>query len=254
MKTVVVAMSGGVDSSTTAFKFLENGYNVVGVTMAMGRKCDINAIEDARIVCNKIGIKHYVLDVSNNFIVILFENKLTCYGRNDISKHFPYWEIPFNFSDFFVDDFYLYIHDSSRKELYIFKADEHDFNKPYIISSVESVEKNEETSKIKVVMTYDSPDDYKKFNGKVLFYGTVKEAEKAGYTLTDKLVDSERKAPDKNILKKYKNKHVIIVEDKTTIFVPYNIDYVSVGARYTGKKGVDLSGCSTQLVEILLSK
>ena len=120
--------------------------------------------------------------------------------------------------------------------------------------TVESVEKNEETSKIKVVMTYDSPDDYKKFNGKVLFYGTVKEAEKAGYTLTDKLVDSERKAPDKNILKKYKNKHVIIVEDKTTIFVPYNIDYVSVGARYIGKKGVDLSGCSTQLVEILLSK
>ena len=120
--------------------------------------------------------------------------------------------------------------------------------------TVESVEKNEEDSKLKVVMTYNSPEDYKQFNGKVLFYGTVKEAEKAGYTLTDKLVDSERKAPGKDLLKKYKNKHVIIVEDKTTISAPYKIDYMSVGARFTGKKEADLSGCSTQLVEILLSK
>ena len=112
----------------------------------------------------------------------------------------------------------------------------------------------EEDSRIKVVMKYDSPSDYKKFNNTVLFYGTVKEAEEAGYTLTDKLVDREGNASDKDLLKKYKNKHVIIIEEKTDIIVPYKIDYISRGATFTSKKEADLSGCRTQLVQLLLSK
>ncbi len=112
----------------------------------------------------------------------------------------------------------------------------------------------EEDSKIKVVMKYDSPSDYKKFNNTVLFYGTVKEAEEAGYTLTDKLVDREGNASDKDLLKKYKNKHVIIIEEKTDIIVPYKIDYISRGATFTSKREADLSGCRTQLVQLLLSK
>ena len=112
----------------------------------------------------------------------------------------------------------------------------------------------EEDSRIKVVMKYDSPSDYKKFNNTVLFYGTVKEAEEAGYTLTDKLVDREGNASDKDLLKKYKNKHVIIIEEKTDIIVPYKIDYISRGATFTSKREADLSGCRTQLVQLLLSK
>ena len=112
----------------------------------------------------------------------------------------------------------------------------------------------EEDSKIKVVMKYDSPSDYKKFNNTVLFYGTVKEAEEAGYTLTDKLVDREGNASDKDLLKKYTNKHVIIIEEKTDIIVPYKIDYISRGATFTSKREADLSGCRTQLVQLLLSK
>ncbi len=66
-KKIVVAMSGGVDSSTTAFKLLKNGYEVIGITLAMGRTYDKKAIEDAKKVASTIGIEHKVLDVNDQF-------------------------------------------------------------------------------------------------------------------------------------------------------------------------------------------
>ena len=60
-------MSGGVDSSTTAFKLLKYGYTVAGITLSMGRNCDSKNILDARAIANKLGIKHYVLDVRDKF-------------------------------------------------------------------------------------------------------------------------------------------------------------------------------------------
>lgn len=67
MKKVIVAMSGGVDSSVTLYKMIENGYEVSGLTLSMGRECDKIAIQDAKQVSEKLGIKHYVLDVCNDF-------------------------------------------------------------------------------------------------------------------------------------------------------------------------------------------
>lgn len=67
MKKVIVAMSGGVDSSVAAYKMLENGFNVIGVTLTMGRKCDQDAVNDAKKVSEKLGIKHFALDASNDF-------------------------------------------------------------------------------------------------------------------------------------------------------------------------------------------
>jgi len=74
---VVVAMSGGVDSSVTAALLVEQGYDVVGVTLqlydhgaAVARKgacCAGQDIHDARRVAERLGVPHYVLDYESRF-------------------------------------------------------------------------------------------------------------------------------------------------------------------------------------------
>ena len=78
---VVVAMSGGVDSSVTAALLFEAGFNVVGLTMQLydygkaiqkkGACCAGSDINDARLVSSKLGIPHYVLNYEN-----LFQNQV----------------------------------------------------------------------------------------------------------------------------------------------------------------------------------
>ncbi|MCQ9628345.1 tRNA 2-thiouridine(34) synthase MnmA [Cetobacterium somerae] len=62
-KTVAVAMSGGVDSSTTAYILKKQGYNVFGITMKTYGKED----EDAKKICEDLEIEHYILDVTREF-------------------------------------------------------------------------------------------------------------------------------------------------------------------------------------------
>ena len=74
---VVVAMSGGVDSSVTAAMLAAEGYDVIGITLqlydhgvavqAKGACCAGADIHDARTVAHKLGIPHYVLDYESKF-------------------------------------------------------------------------------------------------------------------------------------------------------------------------------------------
>jgi tRNA-specific 2-thiouridylase len=73
---VLVAMSGGVDSSVAAALLVEYGCDVVGVTMKLhgdGAEvpdrpcCSLDATSDARRVCEKLGIPHYVTNLVDHF-------------------------------------------------------------------------------------------------------------------------------------------------------------------------------------------
>jgi tRNA-specific 2-thiouridylase len=74
---VVVAMSGGVDSSVTAALLFEAGYDVVGITLQLydhgaaiqkkGACCAGQDIYDARQVADRLGFPHYVLDYESHF-------------------------------------------------------------------------------------------------------------------------------------------------------------------------------------------
>jgi tRNA-specific 2-thiouridylase len=90
---VVVAMSGGVDSSVTAALLAEQGYDVVGVTlqlydhgMAVGRKgacCAGQDIYDAHRVAETVGIPHYVLDYESKFTQSVMDDFADSYMRGE---------------------------------------------------------------------------------------------------------------------------------------------------------------------------
>ncbi len=79
MAKLAVAMSGGVDSAVAAALLVEEGHEVVGLTLnlwpewlpepddAFKACCGVSAIEDARAVCRQLGIRHYVLNMREEF-------------------------------------------------------------------------------------------------------------------------------------------------------------------------------------------
>ena len=63
-KKIVVAMSGGVDSSTVAAMLCSEGRKVIGVTLKL---CNASNPADAQSVAKELGIEHHVLDLTKDF-------------------------------------------------------------------------------------------------------------------------------------------------------------------------------------------
>lgn len=90
--SVLVAMSGGVDSSLAAALLQEQGYAVTGATMHLWGEeegveqgpsscCSLEAVEGARRVCQVLGIPHYVLNMSREFAERVVADFVGEYGR-----------------------------------------------------------------------------------------------------------------------------------------------------------------------------
>ncbi|MBS4540048.1 tRNA 2-thiouridine(34) synthase MnmA [Clostridium sp. D2Q-11] len=89
-KKVVIGMSGGVDSSVAAYLLKEQGYNVIGVTMQIwqdngiekeGGCCSLSAVEDARMVANKLDIPFYVMNFKDIFKKRVIDYFIDEYGK-----------------------------------------------------------------------------------------------------------------------------------------------------------------------------
>jgi tRNA-specific 2-thiouridylase len=83
---VLVAMSGGIDSTVTAVMLHEQGYEVVGITMKTwdyatsgGSKketgcCSLDSINDARQIAVDLGFSHFIIDIRDEFGNFVIDN------------------------------------------------------------------------------------------------------------------------------------------------------------------------------------
>lgn len=89
MALVVAALSGGVDSAAAAALLVEQGHQVVGMTMRLydargttassGRCCGPRDIEDARAVCAHLAIPHHVVDLEGEFAAAVVDDFVEAY-------------------------------------------------------------------------------------------------------------------------------------------------------------------------------
>ena len=85
MKKALIGMSGGVDSSVAAYLALQQGLSCIGATMRLWDKNPDGSIsrdaEDARLVADRLGIPHYIIDYRQEFLKNIVEPFIGCYEQ-----------------------------------------------------------------------------------------------------------------------------------------------------------------------------
>ncbi len=116
---VLVAMSGGVDSTVTALLLKERGYEVIGITFktwsasdgdmrsAVRGCCTLDDIHDARIAAHRLGIPHYVVDIHREFARKIIDTFVAEYlsGRTPnpciLCNQTIKWDVLFRYAELF---------------------------------------------------------------------------------------------------------------------------------------------------------
>ncbi len=81
-KTVIIGMSGGVDSAVAACILKDKGYNIIGVTLELlNNEETAKAIKDAKKICQKINIQHYTYDLKKEFKKEIIQTFITAYQQ-----------------------------------------------------------------------------------------------------------------------------------------------------------------------------
>ncbi len=134
-----VAMSGGVDSSTVAYLLKQQGYDIFGVTMKTFKDED----SDAKKVCDDLGIKHYVLDVRDEFKVKVMDYFVNEYmsGRTPnpcmvCNRHIKFGKL----LDFIIENGATYMatgHYTKLKNGYLSVGDDSNKDQVYFLSQIE---------------------------------------------------------------------------------------------------------------------
>jgi len=117
-----------------------------------------------------------------------------------------------------------------------------------------SVDKISDGTMVKMVLNFETTDDYEDFNNTTLYYGTVQDAMDRGYEISSELIDENGLKVSLEAVENNKNNHIIITKDKSVFITPYNIVYTTNGVSLKGKKEAVLSSSTNDEIQLILSK
>ena len=83
MTKVLVGMSGGVDSSVSVALLKQKGFDVGGVTLTLNESFDTENINDAKAVCEKLGIEHFAVDLKEDFKSFVIDDFINEYIKGN---------------------------------------------------------------------------------------------------------------------------------------------------------------------------